>query len=102
MKKYATLTVEQLETRLVPSHLPVIIENRAFVTSLYNDLLSREPDQEGLDFFTGQLNRGVSRDSVALGIINSLEFTRSFVGENYTHFLGRSATSADIDPWVRF
>src|SRR5262249_38762804 len=39
---------------------------------------------------------------VALSIINSIEFTRSFVGENYQHFLGRQATSAEIDPWVKF
>jgi hypothetical protein len=96
------LHLETLEARVVPSHLPVIIENRLFVTSLYNDLLHREPDQAGLDGFTRALDAGQSRDSVALSIINSIEFTRSFVGANYEHFLGRRATSAEIDPWVQF
>ncbi len=98
----ARLAVEALEARYVPSHLPVIIENRAYVTSLYNDLLGRAPDQEGLDGFTAQLNAGANRDNVALGIINSLEFNRAFVGAQYEHFLGRKASSAEIDPWVKF
>jgi Domain of unknown function (DUF4214) len=97
-----SLRVERLETRDVPSHLPVITENRLYVTSLYNDLLGRQPDPVGLDAFTRALDAGASRNSVALSIINSIEFTRSFIGEQYQHFLGRRATSAEIDPWVKF
>src|SRR5262249_5535039 len=48
------------------------------------------------------LDAGQSRDSVALSIINSLEFTRAFIGAQYEHFLGRRASSAEIDPWVKF
>jgi hypothetical protein len=97
-----SLCVEFLEARIVPTHLPVIIENRAYVTALFNDLLGRAPDQVSLNNFTQALDRGVSRDSVALSIINSLEFTRSFIGEQYRHFLGRSASALEIDPWIRF
>jgi len=75
--KRRPLQLEQLEARDVPSHLPVIVENRAYVTSLYNDLLERAPDQAGLDTFARALDAGQCRDSVALAIINSVEFTRS-------------------------
>jgi len=96
------LAVEALEARDVPSNLPVTIDNRLYVTSLYEDLLHREPDPIGLDAFGHALDSGASRDSVALSIINSLEFTRAFIAEQYEHFLGRRATTAEIDPWVRF
>src|SRR5262249_50875001 len=67
-----------------------------------NDLLGRAPDLAGLDAFSHALDSGASRNSVALAIINSLEFNRAFVGAQYEHFLGRKATTAEIDPWVKF
>lgn len=102
MRTSFTLNAEQLEPRDCPSHLPVILENRVYVTELYNDLLHRAPDPAGLDNFTKALDAGQSRDTVALGILNSTEFTRAFVGANYEHFLGRKASSTEIDPWLKF
>ncbi len=45
-----------------------------FVTLLYNNVLGRAPDTAGLDFWTGELANGVSRELVVNGFSESAEF----------------------------
>jgi hypothetical protein len=47
-----------------------------FVTSLYNNILHRAPDQSGLDFWTAGLANGTSRASVLTQFQNSVEATQ--------------------------
>ncbi|MBO5468839.1 MAG: DUF4214 domain-containing protein, partial [Lachnospiraceae bacterium] len=43
---------------------------------LYRTFLGREYDQQGLDAWVAQLNRGVSRQEVLYGFSRSPEFAR--------------------------
>ena len=47
--------------------------NTAFVTTLYRDVLGRDPDAGGLNFWVNRLVAGTSRDQGALGFWNSVE-----------------------------
>jgi Ca2+-binding RTX toxin-like protein len=50
-----------------------------FVTLLYNNVLDREPDAEGLSGWTGGLATGLSREAVVLGFADSQEFVENTV-----------------------
>jgi len=50
---------------------PTSMAVRDFVTTVYNNVLSRGPDDVGLNYWVGELNKGnVSKDSFLLAIIN--------------------------------
>lgn len=49
-------------------------DNAGFVQLLYNNVLGREPDAGGFDFWLGQLNSGRSVPEVVLGFSESAEF----------------------------
>ena len=49
------------------------LNNREFANALYVNTLDRPADQAGLDYWTGQLNSGVSRATVALAFSESAE-----------------------------
>lgn len=51
------------------------LSNNEFVTLLYHNVLERQPDRNGLDFWTGQLDSaGRTRDGVVLAFTESAEF----------------------------
>ena len=65
--------------------------NAIFVTHLYEDLLGREPDANGLTGWVGQLNAGTSRSQVALAIEGSAEYRGHLIDGLYLSFLKRAA-----------
>jgi len=53
-------------------------DNTGFVTLLYENVLSREPDSAGLEWWTEQLESGArDRDDLVLGFMESEEFIAS-------------------------
>ena len=50
------------------------LNNTQFVTLLYNNVLDREPDAQGLANWVNALNAGASRESVVNGFSESQEF----------------------------
>ena len=50
------------------------LDDRAFVTLLYQNVLDRAPDADGLAGWTGRLTAGASRAEVVLGFSESREF----------------------------
>jgi hypothetical protein len=57
---------------------PAVLDDKAFLTLLYNILLEREPDSGGFADWLGKLGSGeLSRHQVALRFIASDEFQRS-------------------------
>ena len=52
------------------------LSNEEYVKVLYRTFLGREYDQQGLDAWVAQLNRGVSRQEVLYGFSRSPEFAR--------------------------
>ena len=61
---------------------------------MYEDLLGRAPDANGLAFWVGQFNAGVSPVSIALGFADSSEREGKVIAADYQIYLGRAADSA--------
>jgi len=95
------MTVEQLTAVLVGSD--EYYQNRGggtnngFLEQLYNDLLGRPIDEGSLASFTDLLNRGGSRQQVALFILGSSEYRSDQVQSFYKTFLERQAGVSDIN-----
>jgi len=58
---------------------PVSMSNTNFVTSIYNNVFGRSPDADGLAYWVGQLNSGVSRGAV---ISTMIDIGYNYVGSN--------------------
>jgi len=63
------------------------LDDTAFVTTLYNNVLDRAPDDRGLARWTGDLANGLSRADVVLGFSEGQEF--------------RNSTNPKLDDWMR-
>ncbi|QYG95065.1 DUF4214 domain-containing protein [Iamia sp. SCSIO 61187] len=73
-----------------------------FVTLLYANVLDREPDAEGLEFWLGELERGVKRSKVALLFTESPEFRTATspyirVIDLFVSMLGRAPAQDELD-----
>ena len=79
---------------------------RVFVTRLYREALSRDPDQGGLDYWTNRLLEGASGSTVANGFVFSNELTsqklsnEDFVEVLYKTLMGRSSDLSGKAFWV--
>jgi len=78
------------------------------VTSIYEQYLHRAPDA-GAGYWVGQLESGVSIQSVTASILASNEFfnknganNTSFIVALYNDVLGRSPSQAEIDIWLSY
>jgi hypothetical protein len=76
--------------------------NQHFVMQLYNDLLQRPADNDGLAAWTTLLDQGVSRRQVALDFEASREFHQELVQNLYSQLLGRAADAAGLAGWTQF
>jgi hypothetical protein len=65
--------IKYLKARLEP----MFVGDREFVDGAFRDILGRDADQGGLDFYTGVLRSGARRTAVLLDIMRSPEFRRS-------------------------
>lgn len=74
--------------------------NRAWVDTMYQDLLGRQPDAAGEAFWVQSLAMGANRQSVAFGFAASVERESQRVQSDYFHFLGRAASAAEVNNWV--
>ncbi len=71
-----------------------------FVQSLFQDLLGRPADSDGLAALTELLDLGISRGQVADLVLNSLERDADVVDSYYHGFLGRGASNAELMGWA--
>jgi Domain of unknown function (DUF4214)/Methyltransferase domain len=56
---------------------PILVSDRDFVDEAFRDILGRDADQGGMEFYCGVLRSGVRRTAVLLDIMRSQEFQRS-------------------------
>jgi hypothetical protein len=71
--------------------------NTFYVTQLYFDMLSRQPDPGGLASFTGLLDQHLtSRAQVLLDIEQSVEYRIDQVNQAYEHYLHRAADPSGL------
>ncbi len=85
-RKRSCLGIEQLERRILLN-----ADNQLFVNTLYQDLLHRGAEPSGLAFWTGALERGVSRQQVAFSMTSGTEYRTDEVQSLYRDLLKRSA-----------
>lgn len=73
--------------------------NTGYVTVMYQQLLGRGPDAEGLRYWTGFLTSGTSRRVIADSIWYSPEKYNVRVTEAFNTFLGRTPSAGELDYW---
>jgi len=74
--------------------------NEGFLTTLFQNELGRTADPAGTGYFWNAFASGVTRQSVALTVLTSLE-TDQVLTQNYYHqYLGRAADTAGFAFWV--
>jgi len=90
----------------VPAHASVA-EVEAFVTRFYQECLNRQPDQQGLDYWTNSLLAGILTGAdVANGFVFSTEFTslntsnEDYLTVLYFAFFDRDPDSAGYNYWM--
>lgn len=64
--------LRDLTDSLIPRHRTDTA--RGYVTAVYRALLGREPDAAGLDFYAGEIERGIGRTNVVDCVLASQEF----------------------------
>jgi Domain of unknown function (DUF4214) len=78
-------------------------QNQRFLAQVYQDLLGRTVDPNGLAFFGGQLDGGLlNRTQVVQQIENSLEFHTVEVNAAYQAILHRQADPGGLSNFVQF
>lgn len=81
------------------------LSNQAFVDRVYQNVLGRNADAEGLAYWTAQLNSGVkSRGSVMIGFSEAIEYRNKMRGSVdvavlASALLKRKATTAEVNEW---
>lgn len=88
------------------------LSNRQFVELIYGNVLGRNPDGGGLDYWAGTLDRGVSRGDVMVGFSESAEFKARTtndlasiekngpVGRLYMAYFLRRPDEEGLDYWI--
>jgi hypothetical protein len=76
---------------------PSLSPNAAWVTALYERLLNREPDQDGLQYWSNQLDGGTQdRLGVINGFENSVEHFQNVTIALYQQYLNRQPTADEL------
>lgn len=73
--------------------------NAAYLDKVYFDVLGRPIDPSGKAYWGKKLDGGADRGSVALNFINSTEFRRFVVDDQFLRFLDRKATPDEHATW---
>ena len=71
-----------------------------YVTSLYQGILDRAPDDSGLAGWVAAMDSGMSRDSVASAFMSSNEGHSVTVNDSYIQFLDRGADPSGSAGWT--
>lgn len=86
--------------------------NAQFVNLLYENVLHRDPDTAGFDYWDGELSRGLSREQVLIGFSESTENKLALMafdmdgsmGQVYRLYkaaLNRAPDAGGLDSWTR-
>jgi hypothetical protein len=74
--------------------------NSLYVKALFRDILGRQADSAGLNYWVGRLQAGVSQAAVVRFIMQSGEHYSDEVMDYYSTFLNRTPGSAEVKGWV--
>jgi hypothetical protein len=87
-------------TLTITSPMGISNATTAFVTALYQDVLDRAPDSNGLVFWGQVLTKGASRKHVVRSFWDSKEHRTLEVESYYASYLDRQADAAGLAFWV--
>lgn len=73
--------MSQFWKRLAARLEPLTLSDSAFIDRAFREILGRDADQGGLEFYRGVLRQGVRRNAVFLDIMRSEEFKRTLAPE---------------------
>jgi hypothetical protein len=80
---------------------PAGTPHQLYVTAVYEDVLDRAPDSDGLAFWANLLDKGTAISSVAESIAHSAEYYANFVIKpDYLALLGRAADTDGVQYWT--
>jgi hypothetical protein len=71
-----------------------------WITGMYQDLLGRNPDANGLNNWLNALANGSSTFAVAAGIVTSQEREVSLIRGDYALYLGRAPRTDEVVSWL--
>ncbi len=103
--------IHVIDTVMIPEAARYAVSNTGvagFVTYVYNGLLGRNPDIDGLNVYAGGLDNGtMAADDVVLSILASSEAQTKMAGYSddmfikylYNSLLRRSASSSEVSAW---
>jgi Domain of unknown function (DUF4214)/Calx-beta domain len=75
--------------------------NATFVNSAFQDILGRQADTSGLNFYLGLLNNSsATRQQVAMALLTSTESRVNLVNADFKTYLNRPVAQPDIAYWV--
>jgi hypothetical protein len=75
--------------------------NAGWVTALYQRLLNRTPDAQGLSYWVQALNsRQLTEQQVVLGFLKSDESFQNLITGFYQQYLGRSPSASELANYV--
>jgi hypothetical protein len=74
--------------------------NAQFVQALYQLLLNRTPGTAEVNAQVAALTNGVSRQTLALGFLQSQEYRGDAVAADYANLLHRTGSANDVNAWV--
>jgi hypothetical protein len=81
------------------------LNNSGFINLVYNNVLSRNPDSEGVTYWNNQMTAGMSRGEVMTGFSESPEYQQITLNQIriiafYYGMLGRAPDQGGFDFWV--
>jgi uncharacterized protein YkwD len=97
------VTDEQVEANFIGSAEYIANHggtSRAWVSSMYQDLLGRAAAPSEIDWWLQNMARGTAASDVALGFAASAEREGQRISATYLIVLGRRATPAEVNWWV--
>jgi hypothetical protein len=79
---------------------PDLSPDAAWVTALYNSILGRAPDSQGLEFWVNGL-KYQTRASIVLGFVTSNEYRLTLINGWFEEYLGRALDPSGAQYWVQ-
>jgi sugar lactone lactonase YvrE len=75
--------------------------NQRYVSAIYQDLLGHAPDAEGLAYWSGLLDSGISRAAVLNLFDHGIWYFSPIINSAYQQYLGRTPDSGGLVFWIQ-
>jgi hypothetical protein len=95
------LEIKEFEARTSSGATPPTeVPSERFVRSIYIDTLNRAASDSEVSYWSGRLQAGATRSSVANTILASRERRMAVIDDYYRQYLGRPAETAGVEFWL--